>query len=98
MPPTLPADFWDHEPLRASLDAWHIGNVIRAYRHHPHHGHRPLPQSMVANRLSVTQAQLSRIENGPPVMDLNRLVSWAETLEIPARLLWFKLPNRRQDG
>jgi hypothetical protein len=45
---------------------------------------------------SSTQTQLSRIESGPPVTDLDRLIPWARTLGIPPRLLWFKLPEDRQ--
>ncbi|MFI0368851.1 helix-turn-helix domain-containing protein [Actinomadura sp. 1N219] len=95
-PPAVPTNFWDAEPLRAALDTWHLGKVIRAYRHHPHHGPRPLSQGLIAQWLHITQAQLSRIESGPPVTDLDRLIPWARTLGIPAGLLWFKLPEERQ--
>ena len=76
-----------------AFGAWHIGQVIRAYRHHPFHGSRPLSQELVAGWLGLTQTQLSRIESGPPVKDLNKLIAWARTLNIPADLLWFKLPE-----
>ncbi|MFC5751041.1 helix-turn-helix domain-containing protein [Actinomadura rugatobispora] len=95
-PLTVPADFWSSEPLRAALVSWHMGQVVRAYRHHPHHGPRALPQDIVARWLNITQTQLSRIESGPPVTDLDRLIPWARTLGIPSCLLWFKLPEDRQ--
>jgi tetratricopeptide (TPR) repeat protein len=48
--------------------------------------------------LGLTQAQISRIENGPPVRHLDSLTHWARTLRIPEHLLWFKLPERQPDG
>jgi tetratricopeptide (TPR) repeat protein len=79
--------------MREALASWHIGQVIRAYRHHPHHGARPLSQELVASWLQLTQTQLSRAENGPPVKDLGKLTHWARTLRIPTQYLWFQLPR-----
>ncbi len=93
-PPSVPAEFWDEPRLRNALDRWHMGAVIAAYRNHPFHG-SPLRQETVARWMGLTQAQLSRIENGPAMKDLDKLIQWAELLEIPARLLWFHLPKRR---
>ena len=92
-PPDLPASFWQASPMREALAAWHIGQVIRAYRYHPHHGQRPLSQDLVASWLRLTQTQLSRIENGLPVKDLDKLTDWAQILQIPPGLLWFRLPE-----
>ncbi|QXJ20182.1 hypothetical protein AGRA3207_000846 [Actinomadura graeca] len=50
---------------------------------------------MVAGWLHLTQAQISRIEGGPPVTDLERLSVWARILGIPSRLLWFALPDEQ---
>jgi transcriptional regulator with XRE-family HTH domain len=47
----------------------------------------------VAGWLGMTQAQVSRIENGPPIRNLDTLVFWAMTLRIPERHLWFDLPG-----
>lgn len=94
-PPTLTADFWASDVIAEALHSWHIGQVIRAYRHHPFHGLRPLSQELVAGWLGVTQTQLSRIESGHAVKDLDKLVAWAKALNIPAELLWFKLPERK---
>ncbi|MEU7618964.1 helix-turn-helix transcriptional regulator [Micromonospora rifamycinica] len=85
--------FWEHEPVRQALSSRHLGRVIRAYRFHPYHGRAALPQTVVAGWLGVTQAQLSRIENGSPVVHLDRLAHWAKTLGIPGALLWFSLPD-----
>ncbi len=80
--------------MRAALDAWHMGRVIAAYRTHPHHG-RPLRQETVAAWVGITQPQLSRIENGPPITDLGRLTQWARLLCIPPERLWFQVQRQR---
>ncbi|MGC5286931.1 helix-turn-helix domain-containing protein [Micromonospora sp. DT231] len=93
-PPVVPASFWEHEPVRLALLERHLGRVIRAYRCHPYHGRVALPQSVVAGWLGITQAQLSRVENGPPLVHLDRLAHWAQLLGIPASCLWFGLPDQ----
>ncbi|WP_405092617.1 XRE family transcriptional regulator [Micromonospora sp. NBC_01392] len=85
----VPESFWDHEPVRMALAGRHLGRVIRAYRYHPYHGRSPLPQSVVAGWLGITQAQLSRIETGPALVHLDRLAHWASLLRIPPTRLWF---------
>lgn len=72
-----------------------MGQVIRAYRHHPWHG-KVVKQATVAVWMHLDQAQLSRIENGPALTDLHRLAQWAGVLGIPADLLWFKMPARAE--
>jgi hypothetical protein len=79
--------------MREVMAAWHMGKVVRAYRHHPHHGARALSQEVVGRWLGLSQAQLSRLETGPPLKDLGRLTHYARTLHIPADLLWFQLPD-----
>ncbi|MDG4808083.1 hypothetical protein O7634_15110 [Micromonospora sp. WMMD1120] len=54
-----------------------------------------LPQTVVAGWLGITQAQLSRVENGPPLVHLDRLAHWATLLRIPAPCLWFRLPDQQ---
>jgi transcriptional regulator with XRE-family HTH domain/tetratricopeptide (TPR) repeat protein len=90
----VPAAFWRHEPVRRALAERHLGRVIRAYRCHPYHGRNPLPQSAVAGWLGITQAQLSRVENGSAIVHLDRLTHWALILRIPAEHLWFALPDQ----
>jgi tetratricopeptide (TPR) repeat protein len=92
-PPVVPAGFWATDQLRDALDSWHLGRVISAYRAHPFHG-RVLRQEIVAGWMGITQAQLSRIENGPPVEDLGKLRQWASVLRIPGELLWFKVAKQ----
>jgi transcriptional regulator with XRE-family HTH domain len=93
-PPDMPPAFWGADQMRDALMSWHMGRVIAAYRNHPYHG-RPLAQELVAGWVGITQAQLSRIENGSPIKDLDKLIQWARILRIPAHLLWFKLPEEQ---
>jgi hypothetical protein len=97
-PPTVSASFWTHEPIRRALAERHLGRVIRAYRCHPYHGRHPLPQRTVASWLGITQAQLSRVENGPAMVHLDRLTHWAQLLRIPGDRLWFALPDLDPGG
>jgi tetratricopeptide (TPR) repeat protein/transcriptional regulator with XRE-family HTH domain len=93
--PEVPAAFWQTDQLRDALEAWHMGRVITAYRTHPFHT-PPLSQEIVAGWMGLTQAQLSRIEGGEPIMDLARLIRWAKVLRLPEELLWFRLPGGRR--
>lgn len=95
--PHVPAEFWRVDRIRDALASWHMGRVIAAYRTHPIH-RRQLSQELVGSWVGRTQAQISRIENGPSIKDLDRLTLWARTLRIPAPLLWFKLPEDRPDA
>ena len=94
-PPTVPSEFWHAHHLKEAFATWHIGNVIRSYRHHPFHGPRPLAQELVGRWLGLTQAQVSRIEQGQQIKDLDRLIRWAQILHIPGEYLWFKLPGQQ---
>jgi transcriptional regulator with XRE-family HTH domain len=89
----VPPEFWDDDGLQEALNARHMGQVVRAYRTHRYHGRHALAQEVVANWVGLTQAQLSRIENGPSIVHLDRLTQWARVLGIPGRYLWFKLPD-----
>jgi transcriptional regulator with XRE-family HTH domain len=91
--PEVPADFWDEVVLQEALASRHMGRVIRAWRTHPHHGRQDFPQDRVAAWAGITQTQLSRIENGQPMMHLDRLIQWARVLRIPADRLWFAMPG-----
>lgn len=97
-PPEVPAEFWENDQLRdALIRERHIGHAVRSYRKHPFHGQRQISQETAARWLSVSQTQLSRIENGRPLYDLDRLIQWAKTLRIPSELLWFALPDEGED-
>jgi tetratricopeptide (TPR) repeat protein/transcriptional regulator with XRE-family HTH domain len=92
-PLEVPAQFWYDPAIRQASGGRHMGRLIRAYRMHPHHGRHPLPQDVIAGWVGITQAQLSRIESGSPIVHLDRLIQWARTLRIPAELLWFRMPE-----
>lgn len=96
-PPQLPAEFWHAELLRDAFAAQHIGQVARAYRLHPYHqavyGLSGIPQGLLGQWLGLQQPQISRIETGPPIRDLDTLAYWARTLKIPVEMLWFDLPG-----
>jgi hypothetical protein len=92
--PAMPDAFWDTDEMRAAFRSRDMGALVRTYRHHPHHGHRPLPQTQVAKWLDLNQGQLSRIESGRnQVRELDKLVHYALRLRIPTHLLWFDVPE-----
>src|SRR5712692_1090919 len=92
--PDVPAEFWTTDHMRDALATWHMGRVIAAYRKHPFHG-ALLRQEIVAGWVGITQAHLSRIESGPPIKDLDKLIHWARALGNPPHLLWFRLPQQQ---
>jgi predicted XRE-type DNA-binding protein len=95
--PDMPREFWYTDRMRDAFATRHMGQVIDAYRHHPLHG-RQLSQAEVADWLGITQPALSRMEKKvDPPKDLPKLISYAQTLGMPAELLWFKLPDVAQD-
>jgi transcriptional regulator with XRE-family HTH domain len=91
-PPEVPPEFWSDPEVRGALASQHMGQVIYAYRQHPAHGRRPISQEVVAAWAGMSQGQLSRVETGPPIVHLDRLVQWARLLRIPPRHLWFAIP------
>ncbi|MEV1287917.1 DNA-binding protein [Micromonospora sp. NPDC049679] len=46
----------------------------------------------MASWMGQTQAQLSRLENGPALRHIDRLAAWARLLDMPQDLLWIALP------
>lgn len=97
-PPEVPPAFWTTPQFDDAFAAQHIGQVSRVYRKHRHHaahyGRAGIPQEVLGRWLGMTQAQVSRIENGPPVRNLDSLSHWARTLRIPPGRLWFRLHGR----
>ena len=96
-PPEVPAEFWQTNQFRDAFAAQHMGRVARAYRTHPYHyavyGPSGVSQGLLGQWLGLSQPQVSRIENGPPIRNLDTLAYWARTLHIPLELLWFRLPE-----
>ena len=97
-PPVVPDDFWDHEAIQTACQQRHMGQLVRAYRHHSAHGSRPLSQERVASWFNLSQTQLSKIESHSPLTDLGRLYEFARVLHMPERILWFRLPEHGGGG
>ncbi|MBN6034180.1 helix-turn-helix domain-containing protein [Amycolatopsis sp. 195334CR] len=85
----MPADFWDHPAIRDAVGKQQFGALLRAYRKHPFHGGTPLPQASLASWLSMSQAQLSRLERGACTCGLEDAMTIARTLHLPPELHWF---------
>ncbi|WP_158073393.1 helix-turn-helix transcriptional regulator [Actinophytocola xanthii] len=67
------------------------------YRNHPRHLRSfgaALTQELLGRWLGLTQAQVSRIENGRPEQNLQTLRNYARVLHLPQHLLWFDLPGQ----
>ena len=96
--PGLGVDFWYTDQMRDAFASRDMGTVVRAYRYHPAHGHKALPQEIVSRWLgTVTQSQLSRIESGRNRVDtLDKLIHYARSLKMPTDLLWFQLPGEKE--
>ncbi|HEY6423944.1 MAG TPA: hypothetical protein VIY28_11985 [Pseudonocardiaceae bacterium] len=98
----MPSEFWHAELLKDAFAAQHMGQVSRAYRLHPYHqavyGPGGISQGLLGQWLGLQQPQVSRIETGPPIRDLDTLVYWTRALGIPARLLWFDLPGKTRQA
>jgi hypothetical protein len=96
--PDLGANFWHTDQMRDAFASRDMGTVVRAYRYHPAHGHKALPQEIVSRWLGITQSQLSRIESGRNRVDaLDKLIHYARSLKMPADLLWFELPEEKEE-
>lgn len=99
-PPQVPTEFWQTKQFRDAFAAQHIGRIARAYRTHPYHhavyGPDGISQTLLGQWIGLRQPQISRIETGPPIRNLDTLVYWARVLRISAELLWFRLPDEQR--
>jgi transcriptional regulator with XRE-family HTH domain len=86
--PDVPTEFWHTAAMAAALASGDLGRVIRAYRSHPYHGHRPLPQALVADWLHVSQTTLSRIELGRRRLTLDEISGFSRALGISIAVRW----------
>lgn len=84
--------------MREALRSRHMGCIIRAYRTHPHHGRKAISQETVSHWMGITQAQLSRTEHGMSIVDIDKLIQWADVLRIPSAFLWFSRPEPESSG
>lgn len=99
-PPVLLRQAWLAPKMQDAFAAQHIGRVARAYREHPYHeavyGAVGITQALLGQWMGLTQAQVSRVENGAPIKNIDTLSNWARVLRIPSDLLWFDLPGSRR--
>ncbi|WP_370943150.1 XRE family transcriptional regulator [Amycolatopsis sp. cg5] len=96
-PVQLRNEFFDTPEFRAAFDSHHIGKVFKAYRNHPRHLQlfgKALNQELLGRWLGLTQAQVSKLENGAPEENLKTLRNYAKILHLPEHRLWFDFPGR----
>jgi transcriptional regulator with XRE-family HTH domain len=94
--PAVPVEFWRTALMGTALASGDLGRVIRMYRFHPFH-RRPLPQSVVAGWLHVSQATLSRIEHGRRHLTIDEIDSFTRALGMPLALRWSAQPEVGED-
>lgn len=96
-PSELRDEFFETDEFRSAFESQHIGKVFKAYRNHPRHLQifgKALNQEILGRWLGLTQAQVSRLENGKPEQNLETLRNYAEVLHLPQRMLWFDFPGQ----
>ncbi|MBV9314066.1 MAG: helix-turn-helix transcriptional regulator [Pseudonocardia sp.] len=96
-PAKLRHEFFETAELRAAFESQHIGKVFKAYRNHPRHLQlfgKALNQELLGRWLGLTQAQVSKVENGKPEQNLETLRNYARILHLPQHMLWFVLPGQ----
>jgi len=96
-PAQLRDEFFETDDFRAAFESQHIGRVFKAYRNHPRHlllFGKALNQELLGRWLGLTQAQVSKLENGKPEQNLEALRNYTKILHLPQHLLWFDLPGQ----
>lgn len=97
-PAHLRNEFFETPEFLAAFESQHIGKVFRVFRSHPHflrlYG-KALNQDVLGRWLGLTQAQVSKLENGKPERNLDNLINYARALHLPQHLLWFKFPGEK---
>ncbi|MGH3761187.1 MAG: XRE family transcriptional regulator [Actinophytocola sp.] len=97
-PAQLRNEFFETDEFRAAFESQHIGKIFKAYRNHQRHLQlfgKALNQELLGRWLGLTQAQVSKIENGKrPEQNLETLRNYARILHLPQHLLWFDLPGQ----
>ena len=96
-PAQLRDGFFETDDFRAAFESQHIGRVFKAYRNHPRHlllFGKALNQELLGRWLGLTQAQISKLENGKAEQNLEVLRTYAKILHLPQHFLWFDLPGQ----
>jgi hypothetical protein len=96
-PAHLRNEFFETDDFLSAFESQRIGRVFKAYRNHPRHlllFGKALNQELLGRWLGLTQAQVSKLENGKPEQNLDALRDYAKILHLPQHLLWFDLPGQ----
>jgi transcriptional regulator with XRE-family HTH domain len=96
-PAQLRNEFFETNEFRAAFESHHIGRVFKAYRNHPRHLQlfgKSLNQELLGRWLGLTQAQVSKLENGKAEQNIETLRNYAKILHLPQYLLWFDFPGQ----
>ena len=97
-PPTRQRpEFFETEEFAAAFESQLIGRVFKAYRNHPRYVRllgKALNQEILGRWLGLTQAQVSKLENGKAEYNLETLRGYADILCLPHHMLWFDLPGQ----
>jgi DNA-binding XRE family transcriptional regulator len=96
-PTRLRSEFFQTDEFAAAFESQHIGRVFKAYRNHPRYLRllgKALNQEVLGRWLGLTQAQVSKLENGKPEHNLETLRNYAKVLCLPQHMLWFDLPGQ----
>ncbi len=100
-PPVVPAWFWETEQFREAFAAQHIGRVVRAFRMSPYHhtiyGPGGISQGLLGQWIGLKQPQISKIETGQPILNLDTLRYYSRVLCIPQERLWFDLADQKNE-
>lgn len=95
-PVHLRDEFFQTDDFIAAFESQHIGRVLKAYRNHPRYLNllgKALNQEVIGRWLGLTQAQVSKLENGKPEHNLETLRNYAQVLRLPQHMLWFDIPG-----
>ncbi|WP_370942553.1 helix-turn-helix domain-containing protein [Amycolatopsis sp. cg5] len=95
-PRNLRPEFFDTDEFRRAFNSQQIGNVFKAYRHHPRWLKllgKALNQEVLGRWLGLNQGQVSKLENGKDEDNIKVLREYATILCLPHDELWFRFPN-----
>jgi DNA-binding XRE family transcriptional regulator len=96
-PTRIRGEFFQTDEFVAAFESQHIGRVFKAYRNHPRYLRllgKALNQEVLGRWLGLTQAQVSKLENGKAEHNLETLRNYAKVLCLPPHMLWFDLPGQ----
>lgn len=95
-PAHLKSEFFETDEFRSAFKNQHMGQVFKAYRNHPRYlqlNGKALNQELLGRWLGLNQEQVSRLENGKPEPNIEKLRNYATILHLPHNRLWFDFPG-----